>query len=500
MATTLAQIARLLDLPAPAASATVTGVTHDSRAVRPGDLYAALPGASRHGAEFAAQAAAAGAVAALTDPAGAAQVLAAGLPALATPEPRARLGAVAAHVYGEPAADLTLIGVTGTNGKTTVAYLAEAGLCAAGLRGGLIGTVETRIDGQTLPSARTTPEATDLQALFAVMRERQVAAVAMEVSSHALAMRRVDGFVFDVAVFTNLSQDHLDFHADIEDYFAAKAMLFTPEHARIAVVNIDDEHGQRLAERAAVPTLTYSALGDPRADWRASQVRLAPDGSTFAVRGPDGVELDAAVRLPGRFNVANALAAIAALVAAGVPAEVAAAGVAARAGVPGRMERIDAGAPFLAVVDYAHTPDAVRTLLETLRPVTSGELILVVGAGGDRDPGKRPQMGAHAARLADLVVFADDNPRSEDPAAILAALRAGAQSVPAAERARIVVEPDRAAAIRRAVAHARPGDTVAVAGKGHEQGQEVQGVVRPFDDRRALREAIEQARQHEGSR
>jgi UDP-N-acetylmuramoyl-L-alanyl-D-glutamate--2,6-diaminopimelate ligase len=467
-------------------------VTHDSRAIRPGDLYAALPGAHAHGASYAAAAAGQGAVAVLTDHAGAVRAAATGLPVLVVPEPRARLGALAARVYGNPSADLLLIGVTGTNGKTTTAHLLEAGLRAAGRRSGLVGTVQTRIGDEVLPSVRTTPESTDLQALLAVMRERGVTAVAMEVSSHALALGRVGGTVYDVAVFTNLSQDHLDFHRDMEDYFQAKARLFTPEMARQAVIDVDDEHGRRLARGAKIPVTTCSARGHSGADWRAAEVMAGPTGSTFHASGP-GVEIDLGVQLPGQFNVANALTALAALAAAGVPAQPAAAGISGCPGVPGRMERVDAGQEFLAIVDYAHTPDAIATLLDTLRPVTKGRLLAVLGCGGDRDRAKRPLMGAIAAELADVVVLTSDNPRSEDPLAILAAVEAGAGGVPAAERAEVLTVPDRAEAIALAVSRAGPKDTVVVAGKGHEQGQEVAGVVRPFDDRAVLRAAIEAA-------
>ena len=353
-----------------------------------------------------------------------------------------------------------------------------------------MGTVQNRIGDEVLPSVRTTPEATDLQAMFAVMRERHVTAVAMEVSSHALALGRVGGTTYDVAVFTNLSQDHLDFHRDLEDYFQAKARLFTPELARQAVIDIDDHHGRRLAAASAIPVTTYSALGERSADWRAAEVALGPSGSTFHASGP-GAEVDVAVQLPGQFNVANALAALVALVSAGVAAETAAAGIAGCPGVPGRMERVDAGQEFLAIVDYAHTPDAVATLLDALRPVTKGRLVAVLGCGGDRDRAKRPLMGAAAAGLADVAVLTSDNPRSEDPTAILDAMAEGARGVPEPERGEVVVVADRAEAIALAVSRAGPGDTVVVAGKGHEQGQEAAGVVRPFDDRVALRAAIE---------
>ncbi|MGQ0846395.1 MAG: UDP-N-acetylmuramoyl-L-alanyl-D-glutamate--2,6-diaminopimelate ligase [Sporichthyaceae bacterium] len=476
-------------LPEPVLGVPVGGVTHDSRQVQPGDLYAALLGERTHGAAFAVQAAEAGAVAILTDPLGRERSKLANLPVLVVPDARAALGQVSADVYGRPAQALTCLGVTGTNGKTTTAFLMESGLRAAGHSTGLLGTVATRIGDEALPSARTTPEAPDLHALLAVMRERGATAVAMEVSSHALDMHRVDGVVFAAALFTNLSQDHLDYHFTLEDYFTAKAALFTPEHAVVGVVNVDDEWGVRLVGRSRIPVRTYSALGAD-ADWRIVDLVEAPDGSTFTVLGPDGARGDGSVALPGTFNVANALGAIATLVAAGIPLEAALRGVADCPGVPGRMERISAGQPFLAIVDYAHTPDAVATLLAALRPVTSGRLVVVLGAGGDRDRGKRPLMGEVASRRADVLILTDDNPRSEDPAEILSELRRGAESVFADEAAELHLQHDRAAAIALAVRLAKAGDTVVVAGKGHEQGQEAAGVVRPFDDRTVLRAAL----------
>ncbi|MCQ4081522.1 UDP-N-acetylmuramoyl-L-alanyl-D-glutamate--2,6-diaminopimelate ligase [Streptomyces sp. RB6PN25] len=487
----LAELAEHLGTPIPAAGAPATGITHDSRAVRPGDLYAALPGARFHGADFAAQAAERGAVAVLTDPAGRQRAAATGLPVLVTDEPRARMGALAAAIYDDPGHDLLQIGITGTSGKTTTAYLVEGGLRAAyGRCTGLIGTVESRIGEERLRSERTTPEATDLQALFAVMRERGVRAVAMEVSSHALVLGRVDGAVFDVAVFTNLSPEHMEFHSGMEDYYQAKAQLFTPRRSRLGVVNLDDEYGQRLVKEASVPVTTYSAEGHPDADWRAEDVALGPVGSTFTVVGPKGERIAARAPLPGPFNVANALAAVTALVTAGIDPRTAADGVAAVPGVPGRLERVDEGQPYLAVVDYAHKTDAVESVLRSLRKVTEGRIHIVLGCGGDRDQQKRGPMGAACARLADTAVLTSDNPRSEDPLAILSAMLAGAAEVPAHERGHVTVEPDRAAAIAVAVANAQPGDTVLVAGKGHEQGQDIAGVVRPFDDREVLREAI----------
>ncbi|WP_435839680.1 UDP-N-acetylmuramoyl-L-alanyl-D-glutamate--2,6-diaminopimelate ligase [Streptomyces caniferus] len=499
--TPLADLAEQLGCPAPDPGhldAMVTGITHDSRAVRPGDVYAALPGARLHGADFVAQAADLGATAILTDPSGAERAVATGLPALVVENPRARMGALAVSIYGAPGEDLLQIGITGTSGKTTTAYLIEGGLRAAAAKRadggltGLIGTVETRIGDERIKSERTTPEATDLQALFAVMRERGVRAVAMEVSSHALVLGRVDGCVFDVAIFNNLSPEHMEFHSGMEDYFQAKAQLFTKARSRAGVVNLDDEYGKRLAEgESEVPVTTFSAEGHPDADWRASDVEVGALGSTFTVHGPDGRTLRAASPIAGPFNVANALAAITSLVVAGIDPQTAADGVAAVPGVPGRLERIDAGQPYLAVVDYAHKTDAVESVLRALRKVTDGKLHAVLGCGGDRDPHKRGPMGAAVARLADTAILTSDNPRNEDPLSILATMLAGAAEVPIHERGTVLVEEERAVAIAAAVARAEPGDTVIVAGKGHEQGQDIAGVVRPFDDRQVLRGAIE---------
>ncbi|HET7351531.1 MAG TPA: UDP-N-acetylmuramoyl-L-alanyl-D-glutamate--2,6-diaminopimelate ligase [Marmoricola sp.] len=469
----------------------VTGLSLSSQRVRPGDLYAALPGSRAHGATYAADAVAAGAVAILTDPAGADLAAEAGVPLLVVDEPRSGLGTLAAHLYGDPAERLTLMAVTGTQGKTTTTRLLEGALGAAGIPAAVIGTVGTRIAGRDVRTSLTTPEAPDLHALFAVMLEQQVAACAMEVSSHALVMGRVAGVVFDVAAFLNLGRDHLDFHADVEDYFAAKASLFTPERTRLGLSNVDDEHGRRLLEVATVPMRTFSATGAP-ADWRAEDVSLGPGGATFTVVTPDGERIDAGVPLTGEFNVTNALCAIALAGEAGLPPAEVAAGIARSPGVPGRLERIDAGQDFLAVVDYAHKPDAVEAALAALRPLTDGRLILVLGAGGDRDTGKRPVMGEIGARLADVLVVTDDNPRSEDPAAIRAAMLSGARQAAARRDGAVeVVEVgDRRQAIRQAVSMARPGDILVVAGKGHETGQEIAGTVHPFDDRDELRAAL----------
>jgi len=461
----------------------VTGVSLSSRRILPGDLYAALPGARAHGTDFAADALAAGAVAVLTDPGGVVR-LPAGTPVLVVVDPRRWLGGLSAEAYGHPAAALAMIGVTGTQGKTTTSRLAEGGLARAGVSSAVIGTIGTRISGVDVQTALTTPEAPDLHGLFAVMRERGTAACAMEVSSHALVLGRVDGVCFDVAVFTNLGRDHLDFHTDVEDYYQAKAALFTPERARLALVNLDDEHGRRLAVDAQVPVRTY-AVGGSDADWRAVEVELTAAGSRFVVHGPGDLAIEAGCPLPGDFNVANTLAAIAACAEAGFDAARVATGIARGGGVPGRLERVEAGQGFSVVVDYAHKPDAVEAAIRTLRPLTGGRVIVVLGAGGDRDPGKRPLMGEIAARAADLLVVTDDNPRSEDPAAIRREVLAGA-----ADAGESVEIGDRRAAIRHALALAADGDVVLIAGKGHESGQEIAGVVHPFDDREVARQEL----------
>jgi UDP-N-acetylmuramoyl-L-alanyl-D-glutamate--2,6-diaminopimelate ligase len=465
----------------------VTGITHSSQAVRPGDLYAALPGANRHGAEFIPGAAAAGAVAVLTDPAGRAAALEAGLPVLVADDPRAVLGVAAAAIYGDPSARLRMIGITGTAGKTSTAYLIESGLHAAGLTTGLIGTVETRLGDLVVPSVRTTPEATDLQALLAVALEREVTAVVMEVSSHALAIGRVGGIRFTVGGYTNFGLDHLDFHPSVEDYFAAKAKLFDGR-CEFEVLNHDDPALKPLYKP---PTITYSATGDRSATWWASDVRPSAFGQRFVANGPGGARVEAGVALPGLHNVANALLALATLVAAGVDATTAARGIAACKGVPGRLEQVAAPGEVLGVVDYAHKPDAIVAVLTALRDLAAargGRVIGLIGAGGDRDKGKRPLMGAAAANGADLVIVTDDNPRTEDPAAIRAAVRAGAERAGAA--AKIIEVAGRRAAIDEAVRLAGPGDVIALLGKGHERGQEVNGEMLPFDDRIELADAL----------
>ncbi|MGA8114469.1 MAG: UDP-N-acetylmuramoyl-L-alanyl-D-glutamate--2,6-diaminopimelate ligase [Actinocatenispora sp.] len=488
-ATRLAALADLLAAELVPADATVeiSGVTHTSDAVRSGDLYCALPGSRRHGAEFVPAAAASGAVAVLTDRAGAPAAAATGLPALIVDEPRAQMGRAAAAIYGDATSRLSVLGITGTNGKTSTAYLVEAGLAAAGRTTGLIGTVETRLAGDRLDSTRTTPEATDLQALFAVAEERGVDTVVMEVSSHALDLHRVTGTHFAVGAFTNFGVDHLDFHGSVEAYFAAKAKLFDGRCAA-EVLNVDDAAVVKLVRPGR--TITVSVEGQPSADWRAGRISRAGYGQEFEVMGPDGLRLTGGVALPGRHNVANALLAVAILAAAGVDPAVAVAGVAECGGVPGRMERVIAPGQVAGVVDFAHTPGAVTAALASLREAAAledGRVICVVGSGGDRDRSKRPMIGEAAARGADELIVTDDNPRFEDPAQVRAEVAAGAAPVPGARWREVA---GRAEAIATAVAHSRPGDIIAVLGRGHEQNQEVAGKVLAFDDRIVLRDAL----------
>lgn len=478
----------------------ITGICLNSQTVQPGDLYAALPGSRTHGARFAQDAAARGAVAVLTDPSGAGLAAEAGLPLLVVTDPRTRLGEVAAWLFGQPSSQLMMLGVTGTNGKTTTTFLLDSALRLSGQLTGMIGTVQTRVGAQVHDSVRTTPEAPDLQALLAQMVRNGVRSCSMEVSSHALALRRVDGITFDVAGFTNLSQDHLDFHPTMADYFAAKAVLFTPRYARQGVVCVDDEWGWRMAARAQIPVMTLATAptaGDPgpdpvvgSADWVVTD-RIPDDagGTRFTLHGPGGAQVQARCPLPGSFNVANTALALVMLASAGANLQRAAGWLGQAEPVPGRMQPVQgASGPVpgepLAVVDYAHTPDAItaagQALSDRPRP-----LVLVLGAGGDRDPYKRPGMGAAAAAVADIVIVTDDNPRSEDPAEIRAAVLTGARE---SGRAGLTVLeiPGRAEAIAEAVRRAWGGGTLLLAGKGHERGQEVAGVVHPFDDREVL--------------
>ncbi|WP_186243601.1 UDP-N-acetylmuramoyl-L-alanyl-D-glutamate--2,6-diaminopimelate ligase [Mycobacterium simulans] len=467
----------------------VTGVTLRAQDVRPGDLFAALAGSTTHGARHAGEAIEHGAVAVLTDAGGVAEISSrAAVPVLVHPAPRSVLGGLAATVYGHPSERMTVVGITGTSGKTTTTYMVEAGLRAGGRVAGLIGTIGIRIDGADIPSALTTPEAPALQAMLAAMTERGVDTVVMEVSSHALTLGRVDGAKFAVGAFTNLSRDHLDFHPSMADYFEAKASLFNQQsalRARTVVVCVDDEAGRAMADRAG-DAITVSAADQP-AHWRATDVAaVGAGGQEFTVIDPAGVRHRVGIPLPGRYNIANCVVALAILDTVGVSPEQAAVGL-REVRVPGRLEQIDRGQDFLALVDYAHKPEALRAVLTTLL-YPDRRLAVGVGAGGDRDPGKRAAMGAIAVELADLVVVTDDNPRGEDPASIRREILAGAAESGGA--AQVVEIGDRREAIRHAVAWAGPGDVVLIAGKGHETGQRAGGQLRPFDDRVELARAL----------
>jgi UDP-N-acetylmuramoyl-L-alanyl-D-glutamate--2,6-diaminopimelate ligase len=475
----------------------ITGVTLRGQDVRPGDLFAALSGATTHGVRFAGDAIERGAVAVLTDAAGVAEMgtQAKTVPTLVHPAPRSVLGSLAATVYGDPSERVAVLGITGTSGKTTTTDMVEAGLRAGGRVAGLIGTIGIRIDGADIPGTLTTPEAPALQAMLAAMAENGVDTVVMEVSSHALTLGRVDGTHFAVAGFTNLSRDHLDFHPTMADYFEAKALLFDPDsplRAHTVVACIDDDAGRAMATRAG-DAITVSAADQP-ADWRAVDVApMGAGGQEFTVVDPAGVHHRVGIRLPGRYNVANCLLALAILDSVGVSPEQASQGL-LETSVPGRLEEIDCGQDFLALVDYAHKPGALRAVLTTLLQ-PDRRLAVVFGAGGERDPGKRAPMGGIAAELADLVVVTDDNPRGEDPAAIRREILAGAAAGGGA--AQVVEIADRRAAIRHAVAWAGPGDVVLIAGKGHETGQRAAGETRPFDDRVELAGALEARRAEE---
>lgn len=470
----------------------ISGATLRAQHVQPGDLFAALPGTRVHGADFAPEAIKFGAAAVLTDQAGAERTALAehpsvqdgSVPLLIHDDPRGVLGAASARIYGDPSHKLTILGVTGTSGKTTTTYLLEAALRAAGLTTGLVGTVETRIAGERLDSAFTTPEAPDLQALLAVMVEQGVTHVPMEVSSHALALGRVSGTRFTVGGFTNLSQDHLDFHRDLDEYFGAKRLLFDgrSEHE---VVCTDTEWGHKLVTSG---TVTVSTTGD--ATWTTPEVTpLATGEQEFVAHGPDGLKLPIKLRLPGPFNVANALLAAGMLHEAGIGVDAIERGL-AEVDVPGRMERVALGQDFAAVVDYSHKPGAVAAVLDAARAQATGKIIVVLGCGGDRDVAKRPLMGEAAASRAELLIVTDDNPRSENPADIRAAMLAGAYDVPESQRGAVVEIGDRREAIAEAVRQAGDGDMVVIAGKGHETGQELAGVVHPFSDRDELAAAL----------
>ena len=464
--------------PTAAGDIEITGLAYDNRLVQPGTLFFCVPGFTRDGHEFAPDAIARGAVALVVE-----HPLNLGVPEIEVPSVRAAMAPAAAAFYGDPTASLATVGVTGTNGKTTTAFLVHALLEAAGRQTGLLGTVKSVIGGAERPVERTTPEAIDLQRTFREMLDSGDVACSMEVSSHALELHRADAIDFAAAIFTNLTQDHLDFHGTMEAYYAAKRRLFEPGRARGAVINVDDPYGARLASELP-DAITFAVEGD--ATWRAADVRTGLDGSRFSVHGPEGA-LELSSPLPGAFNVYNVLGALAAVRALGVPLDTAARAIETAGHVPGRFEPVDAGQAFAVVVDYSHTPDSLENVLRAARQITEGRVHVVFGCGGDRDRGKRPMMGEIARRLADRVIVTSDNPRSEDPEAIIEEILVGTGGD-------VEHDADRRRAIGRAVAEAAPGDVVVIAGKGHEQGQEFEGGRKiPFDDVTVAREALEGA-------
>jgi UDP-N-acetylmuramoyl-L-alanyl-D-glutamate--2,6-diaminopimelate ligase len=456
----------------------VTDVVYRSVDAGPGAIFCCIPGAKADGHDFAGDAVARGAVALVVE-----RWLPLDVPQVLVGSVRASIGPLSAEVFGRPADRMTMIGITGTNGKTTTSFLLESVLRAAGMRPGVIGTTGVRVDGRPSPLPRTTPEAPDLQRLLATMVDAGVDAVAMEVSSHGLQQHRVDGVRFRAGVFTNLSQDHLDYHGSMQEYFEAKARLFTRSMSDVAVVNHDSAEGRRIAE-PGLRTVTYGI--DDGADVRATDVRTDAAGINFVVDGR--YEIRSALR--GLFNVENCLAAFATATALGIDGEDAVGGIEAVRGVPGRVETVEEGQPFLVMVDYAHTPEGIRNVLDAARPLARARVIVVFGCGGDRDRSKRPLMGEAATSLADLTVVTSDNPRSEDPLAIIADIEPGAR----AGGGDYAIEPDRRRAIRLAVRQARDGDVVVIAGKVHESGQEFADRTVPFDDRAVAAEELRELR------
>ncbi|MBA2521930.1 MAG: UDP-N-acetylmuramoyl-L-alanyl-D-glutamate--2,6-diaminopimelate ligase [Solirubrobacterales bacterium] len=472
----------------------ITEIAFDSARVEPGTLFVCVRGMSADGHDYAPAAVDAGATALVTD-----HELDLEVPQIVVADSRRAMGPLAARLFGDPTRELITVGVTGTNGKTTTAFLMRAILEASGLPCGLLGTIKQIVGGVEEEVERTTPEAVDLQRTFRRMLEAGDRACVLEVSSHALVLGRADAVHFDAAVFTNLTQDHLDFHADMEDYFAAKQLLFLPSTEagvlppRAAIVNADDPYGARLLAGLAAPdsppAISFSPSGGA-ADLSARDVEFDADGSRFELIGPkrERAQRSVELQLPGAFNVENALAALACAHALDLDLDDAVAALAAAPPVPGRMEPVSAGQGFGVIVDYAHTPDSLENVLRATRELTSNRLICVYGCGGDRDPLKRPLMGRAGAELADLPVITSDNPRSEDPEAIISQMLDG---VSEADRDRVLAEPDRRAAIRVAIGAARSGDLVLIAGKGHEQGQEFEGGRKiPFDDRVVAREEL----------
>ncbi len=476
----------------------VRGISYDSRCVRRGDIFFALVGQTTDGHNFVEDAVGAGAAAVAVERGRIQEPLRSRLGAavVEVPDTRAAMGIAAAALFGDPSRQsLKLAGVTGTNGKTTTTYMLASIFEAAGMPSGVIGTVGVRVGEKRIPAGRTTPESADLQRLLAEMVDAGMIACALEVSSHALSLGRIVGCHFKTAVFTNLTQDHLDFHASMEDYFEAKASLFSSDYTETAAINISDPWGRKLTSRVDLPLVTFGGKGDG-ADVYAEDVLLERDSTSFVLslrRGESVERSKVKVPLAGGFVVWNALAAAAGALAMGLDLDAVAEGLRVVPPVPGRFERVSSGQDFLAVVDYAHTPDSVRSVLRSARALKAdraSKVMVVVGCGGDRDRSKRPLMGRAALEEADFAVITSDNPRSEDPLSIIEEILSGVAEVADAQ-GRYAVEPDRKKAIELAVSMAEPGDVLVVAGKGHETGQIFADKVIPFDDREVLREAIE---------
>jgi len=480
--TSLAKLGARLNLQV-SADVEITGITHDSRAVIDGDLYVAIPGLTQHGINFAQQAIDNGAVAIASDQPGCEIAKNLGLPWLLLGDARLDMASVAAEFYGHPEQKLKMIGVTGTNGKTTITQILRTLLLGAGHSVGVIGTLGAFVGDLEIPSKRTTPESTDLFKLLAQMVSAGADTVCMEVSSHALELHRVAGIKFDVAIFTNLTQDHLDFHGSMENYFAAKQKLFTDSRCKVAVIDCDDDWGRKLISSTdAQQVISVGAIGD----WRISDVLTQLSGSTrFNLESPTQ-NFDVSIPMYGEFNAKNAALCLATCAILGLDPLVVKDSLANLPQVPGRMQLVASNSDFLAFVDYAHTPDAVEKVLTEILVAKPTKLITVIGCGGDRDSSKRPLMGQIAARLADVVVITDDNPRSEDPAQIRQAVFEGTLGQPA----QVFKIGDRRDAIAFAISLAGSGDVVAVLGKGHEVGQEVNGIITEFDDVKVIREVI----------
>lgn len=458
----------------------LSDVTHDSRSAGEGTMFVAIDGMTVDGHLYIGSAVEAGSPAIVAERRAVERV-----PMMLVEDSRMAMAHVAAAVHGHPARSMTMVGVTGTNGKTTIGAMCEAALRSSGRSSGIIGTLGARIDGEPIPLRRTTPESSDLQRLLATMRDRSVETVVMEVSSHALELHRADAITFDVAGFTNLSQDHLDFHGDMETYYLAKARLFKPDRAKHAVLNIGDEAGARLSAEVGIPTTTVGV--DVVADISATIVEQTGNSTVFTLSGEHGT-LDISMPLAGSFNVANAAVAFGICLTIGLSPESIAHGLMSIGTIAGRMQSIDPDSDIVVIVDYAHTPAAVGTVVEAASVMTEGAVISVVGAGGDRDQEKRPLMGAAAARHSSVTIITTDNPRSEDPAAIVDAVAAGAE---AQRRGRVERIVDRAEAIQKAIHMASPGDVVLILGRGHEPAQEVRGEYLPFSDVDVARSALD---------